>query len=132
MAGGGFMYNINEISLSFKFRGQKSENELRQLLVEITNNFLERINSNTEIRNSLIEFPFPVKRIDFRITNLTNNKRPINKGSSKEILSDIMLFRGMVGYEFKNEERKSIQTLFEEPYEEAQKIVKKQRPDLFQ
>ena len=130
--GGGFMDNINKITLGFELNGQRSQEELRELLIEIANNFLERLNSDKEIRSYLIEFPFPPNRLNFSISILINNRRPINKGSTKEVLRNITLARGKIRYDFKKEERKNIQTLFEEPYEEALKIVKKQRPDLFQ
>ena len=126
------MDRVNKITLWYNLSGQKNQKELRELIVEISENFLERINSNQEIRDHLVEYPFPAKYLDFSITLIDKEKKGLtNKADTNEIFRGVSLFKGIIRYEFTNEEKPYVQTLYQEPYEEAFQIVKKQKPDLF-
>lgn len=131
-SGGGFMDRVNAIHLSFATLGPKSQEELRVMMVTITEDFLKRVNSHEEIREHLINYPFQPANLKFRISLMGLDGKAIhNKGKEKELLSDISLFNGKLFYEIENDDKAYLQDVHAETYEEAQAIVKKQHPELF-
>ena len=68
-SGGGFRYNVNNISLSFQTHPQKIGIEkARVLLVKCVEDLLERINQHEKIRPYLEHFPFTAKGVSISIT----------------------------------------------------------------
>lgn len=124
-SGGAFMHNISKIQLGFETLGPKSQNELRIELVEMVEDFLNRINSNVEIREYLVNYPFRAENLDFGLYLVDENGKPIkNKGSGRERLYGIVIGNGKICYVFENEEQFPLQYTFEESYEEALANVK--------
>ncbi|CDR34241.1 hypothetical protein [Criblamydia sequanensis] len=66
-SGGSLMYNVKKLSMEFQHKGILNKNELRKLLIELTDLFLEEINNNEEIRPYLENYPFTPKNIDITI-----------------------------------------------------------------
>ncbi len=61
--GGGAIYGINVLSLSFNVEKNVSIAEARKLILDCAEVFLNEINSDQEIRPYLSEYPYPVSRI---------------------------------------------------------------------
>ena len=131
-SGGGFLDRVNSIHLSFTTLGPKSQEELRVMMVTITEDFLKRVNSHQEIREYLVTYPFQPANLKFRIALLRLDGKAIhNKGKEKELLGDVVLLNGKLLYQIENDDKVYLQTIHREIYEEARAIVKKQHPELF-
>ena len=131
-SGGRFLNRVNAIHLSFVTLGPKSQEELRVMMVTITEDFLKRMNSHEEIREYLVNYPFQSTNLKFRISLMDLDGRVIhNKGKEKELLRGVILFNGKLLYEIKNDDKAYLQDVHSETYEEARAIVKKQHPELF-
>ncbi len=119
-SGGAFFEQVNEIFFSFVTLGPKSLEELRVVMITITEDFLNRINNDEEIRQSLANFPFEPNNLKFRISLMSKDgKFIINKGAGKELLRSVLLLKGKLSYEIENEETAGLQDVHEETYEEA-------------
>ncbi len=123
--GGGFLNKVNEIIISFKIQGPKNREELRELVIKITEDLLRRYNDNEKIRPYLKNYPFTDRNV--RIGILLTDEKGIsfhNKGADKERLCAVYQFWGSICYQILNEEKPYLQDVFEETYEEALSIVK--------
>lgn len=130
--GGNFNKLINSILFSFKAIGPLSQEELRVLMVEIIEEFLERINKDEDIRQYLASYPFTASNLEFQISLIdTRGEKIKNKGSATEMLYKLRVFEGKMKYSILNDDKVCWQDIYEESYEEALEIVKKQRPELF-
>ncbi len=131
-SGGRFLNRVNAIHLSFVTLGPKSQEELRVMMVTITEDFLKRVNSHEKIREYLVNYPFQSTDLKFRISLMDLDGKAIhNKGKEKELLSDVVLLDGKLSYKIENDDKAYLQTVHRETYEEARAIVKKQHPELF-
>ena len=65
--GGGAMYEIRMLALSFNYYHDLSLEEGRELLLYAVDTFLEEINSNEEIKPYLLNYPFGPKNVEIRI-----------------------------------------------------------------
>ncbi|NGX40130.1 MAG: hypothetical protein KR126chlam1_01471 [Chlamydiae bacterium] len=117
--GGRMPYDIEEFSLKLLSHNRTSVKEARELLVRITEKFLEEINSNKKVRPFLREYPFEPFRAEVSIAFWENGIPGKEDGSlihAFQVKNQIFYYCG--------EEGKPIHTLLaEEPYEEALKIV---------
>lgn len=101
---------------------------MRELLVIVTEDLLDRYNQDNEIRPNLKNYPFTTENLWIGITVVDPNGIGIhNPGNSREYLYAIYQFGGRVEYDIKNDEKLALQTVFKETYEEALNIVKNQK-----
>jgi hypothetical protein len=63
--GGAAFYDIEKFKLTFQFNNNYSENEIREILVNISNIFVEKINQHQKIRPFLREYPFSLLRCEY-------------------------------------------------------------------
>ncbi|WP_154017656.1 hypothetical protein [Criblamydia sequanensis] len=76
-SGGYLMYNVKSLELAFQHKGVLNKNDLRKLLIELTSQYLEDINSNEEIRPYLENYPFTPKNVDITIYLIDLHKQEI-------------------------------------------------------
>lgn len=129
--GGGFMDQINEISLTFYIQKEMRVKEMRELIINLSCDFLKQINSNDEIRQYLAEYPFTSKRLDLAVAIFNSKKTYItNPGNTKEKLALGVLNKDNICYTIKNEEEQFLQKVYKETFEEALEKVQEPQTQL--
>lgn len=127
LVGGEFLGQINGIHLDFDTIGPMSVEELRILIVQVTEELLDRINADEEIREYLANYPFRSTNLRLNIWLRGSDLRPIkNKGANTDLLYGVMLLHGDLTYEIENEDKPFLQTVKSETYDEALEIVRTQ------
>lgn len=127
-SGGGFLKKINEIDMSFYIKKELTIPEMRLLLIKLSSDFLEKINSGEKSKEYLAEYPFGVDRLNFSITIYDRNyKRIVNPGSSKEKITFAFTNKNKIKYYIINEEKDHLQKVHEETYEDALQIMNKEK-----
>ncbi|MBI5346932.1 MAG: hypothetical protein HZB76_07315 [Chlamydiae bacterium] len=122
--GGGDVYDIRMLSLSFKTHGKVNVDEARELIVYCAELFLSNINANEKMRPLLHNFPFTRKNIEIRIFSETepSNDYPL-------YISYAAAIEGVVTY-YKNNQFDRLEQFYQETYEEALKKVKAKQASL--
>lgn len=129
--GGGFLDKVNEIVIYFSATGPKTEVELREILVMITEDLLERYNRDEKIRPYLKNYPFTSANLSMGVTLKDNQQKSItNLGDSIDLLWGVFQNNGNISFVIENEDKPYLQEVHQETYEEALEIVKNQKPDL--
>jgi hypothetical protein len=124
IAGGGSMRNdIECISLGFLSTKNMGIEEARNLEVELIERFLRVINNHKKIRPYLREYPFPPSRSRIMISFEPTEK-------NKDAVGSVSQARGRLFYRFHDNYGCESVPDFEEPYEEAYKLVKMSRPEI--
>lgn len=108
--GGGMMYNVRMVAMSFSFNHKINVNEGRDLVIACLNECLEAYNLNEEIRPYLANYPFEPKNIEIRIFIQNPDRSEVPLGE----ISYISAIDGVLQY--KPEEGPNI---YQETYEEA-------------
>lgn len=122
--GGGFMHNINNIHLGFRTFGPKSQEELRIAMVDMVQDFLKRVNEDEKIREHLSNYPFLPTNLEFSLCLEGRDGKSIkNKGKESRELYGIFLIQGKLIYVFQNEDKYPLQKLYEESFDEAEKVL---------
>ncbi|WP_231919513.1 hypothetical protein [Simkania negevensis] len=116
--GGAIHEKIEELALSFDCCRTLTIHEYRDLLVHCAEYFLNRINSNEEIRSYLQNYPFDSKNIDLTIYVHSEDKKRFDVGQ----LASLAVIKGKIVYHYRDSEY-TVKTLKREDYEEAKKIV---------
>jgi len=120
--GGGMMDDIQMMAMSFNYYQEVDLKKARELLVYVVSQYLLAINGNTEVRPYLHEYPFTAKNVEIRMW--------IYKPDRSRLTSDkiyyISAINGVLNYYIHGLEQYSRQTLCEETYQEALKMVKLQ------
>lgn len=117
--GGSMMHNVEIVSLHFYYYHPASINEARNLILEITNNLISAFNSNEEIRPYLANYPFDEKNVEVSIIFMKKNNELQNPPS----ISSVSIDNGILTYWNDDPKKNIFVTIFDEPYEEAQKKV---------
>jgi hypothetical protein len=126
--GGGFFERVNKIIIDFKTQGPKSLEELRELIIDITEDLLSRYNTNEEIRPYLKNYPFTVMNLDLSILLCDENGKSYrNTGSDRERLRVVYQRDGIISYQILNDEKPFPQEVYVETYEEALMIVRNKK-----
>ncbi len=129
--GGGFMETINHFDLTYDLKGKKTIEELRVILVFLTEDMLSQINTDKGMHPYLVTYPFKPENIRQSIILQDRRGRGFrNPGKGKELIFSACSSKGTISYNFANDEETYLQTLYEEPYEEAYEIVKQQMPEI--
>ncbi len=117
--GGGSMREcIQDLSLTFEIERPKTKEELRRIMVDSLETFLNVINNDKQVRPYLITYPFTLRQIHLTIYVRDKDK---NYALYPEINS-VSLFKKGITYETCDQECNL--TEFVETYEEAKKIIK--------
>lgn len=121
--GGSAITVITELSLSMNLYNAIDGPAARRLAVDCAEIFLKNINSAKEVRPYFIEYPFPLSRIDFSmcILNEAGSFRTDNS------LASMWIVKGRITYNIFDKKTGRLLTIRRENYEEAKKIVMKER-----
>ena len=117
--GGGMLGDIYMMAISFDYYQEVDFNTARQLLVYCVEEYLSAINSDEKVRPYLHNFPFTAKNIEIRIFFSTPDNDDVPLGSICVAAS----IKGRVDYDIKAPINLKLETIREETYEEALKIV---------
>ena len=122
--GGGMMTDIQRMAISFQYFHEVNLDEARELLVSVVQEYLKAINGSKEVRPYLHEYPFRFEDIEIMIWIKEPNGNDVPLGK----IAQITVSRGVViYYSYKYDPGNSYQTLHRETYEEAVKIVNKEK-----
>ena len=113
--GGGAMYEIRMLALSFNYYHDLSLEEGRELLLYAVDVFLEEINSSEEIKQYLIHYPFESKNVEIHIYLRNRNGVEPAPGS----FCWISAIDGKFYYDIQDPHTRVITTVLEESYKEA-------------
>ena len=125
MEGGSLMENIQMISLFFRTHGKHySVEDARSLMITCIKEYLERINTNKDIKPYLCVFPFTAENLEFQINFYKEPLLRVEKG----YVSTVGVVKGKVYYLTFDHEKGKSEDLFHESYEEAVRIVEGGHP----
>jgi hypothetical protein len=118
-SGGGMPYNVREMMLKFTCYQEGSVELARELEVKATEIFLEEVNSHEKIRPFLDIYPFTPDRA--KISIVFNKK---GGGSyPKESIVFSLQVNNRIHYFIKGTDPRPFKAVYDEPYEEALKMV---------
>ncbi len=114
---GGMFDCVQDLSLTFEIKGPKTKEELRRIMVDCLDTFLNAINNDKQVRPYLLTYPFTLEEI-----YLTIYVRDKNNGYVyyPEISSVSILLDGITYTTYDQEKKR---TELAETYEEAKKII---------
>lgn len=118
-SGGKMPHDIEEFKVGFEINRRATIEEARMFEVQATERFLKIINENEKIRPFLREFPFKANRVAVSISFNKKDNNPYTDGS----VSYMSLIKGKIYYSAQEPKNEKLYDIFEEPYEEALKIV---------
>jgi hypothetical protein len=139
-SGGSIPGVIRKLHLAFQHEPVASVSEARRLFVYLTEEYYKDINASKEIRPYLTTYPFPRERVDIMLifyekatANLTSvdesdMKSAVEKTRSENkplLISSVSAFMGKI--EYRNRDGCCFTTVYEEPYEEALRIVEEEK-----
>lgn len=113
--GGGMMYQIRMLALSFDYRKRIDIQEGRELIVAAVNEFISEVNADERIRPYLDNYPFESKNVEIRIFFSNPNRSEVPLGQ----LSAISITRGIVDYCSFDSKKMRMETIYKESFEEA-------------
>ena len=122
-SGGAMMDDIKKINVIYTSFTALNVERARQLYIEVTEEYLKRINQNEKIRPYLHNYPFRFDNLDLRISFKDENNKRQSGGNVA------LIFKGRnhdLYYEGYDLEKDDFYSLHREPYEEALKIVRKE------
>jgi len=115
--GGGMMNDIQAMHMSFYFYQEVDLKTARELLVYAISEYLSAINSNTEIRPYLHQYPFTAKNLEIRIWIYKPDRSELPPNEI-DYIADI---NGILEYHVQGADPR--QSIHEETYEEALELV---------
>lgn len=118
--GGAMPQEVQEVSLHFITHKQLTLEQARRLYISVVQDLLARVNSNSEIRPFLKDYPFTCHNVDL----LISFKTPEGQRIQAPFIALVGLANGRIFFSINDRERDLLKTIHREPYEEALKIVK--------
>jgi len=119
--GGGAVDGLNKLSIFFYCYKNLSLQEKRELIVFVTEKFLQNVNENKEIRSYMKGFPFTSSNIEISIEFKKHFFRP----SVKEI-SLVAIHQNKIAYYNHDNDEKFLNEVFSETFEKAkEKLITK-------
>lgn len=113
--GGSTLNGVRSFSLGFRSEKTLTIQEARNLIVHCEKKLINNINSNTAIRQFLVEYPFPASRVDLSISSPEQDNT-----TNTDQLDYASVIKGKIRY-FSNKKNAGFGILLEESYEEALK-----------
>jgi hypothetical protein len=121
-------YEVEEISLSFRAYRRATIDEARALNVLITDKLVQAINKHEKLKPYLCEYPFPTSRVGISISFYSLLDKPYSDGSVHDVSHITTIattpHKNHLIYDSQYAFADQYVTLVEEPYEEAEKIVR--------
>jgi len=123
-SGGSMMHDVKKLALSFNCYHPLSVDDSRALIVKCVNEYVKSVNDDKEIRPYLHDYPFTEKNIELVIFFYEDNQfTKIEPGQ----VSNVSTINGKVFYKTRSaEDQYKRETLHEESYAEAVRIVREQ------
>jgi hypothetical protein len=115
--------NIKSLGLSFDSRQNLSKEQMRKLLIQLSGEFLHKINTNEDIQPYLTKRPFTLENIQIQIFNHDEHG---NWTSDPEIGIGRVSQGGISYSTYKPNNEYGYKNNFKETYEEALKLIREQ------
>lgn len=119
--GGAMMDKVNSYDFYFESNYELNLDDCRLLVVKVVTNFLEKVNSNIELRPYLKNYPFTADNIELMISFKDKN----NKYLKQEYITLVFTQGGYIVYEKYDYDAKTHITAHKETFAEALEIVNK-------
>lgn len=126
VTGGGLTRDIDEITIGFASAEHVTIEEAREEFILLAENFLYRLNTWEQIRPYLHNFPATIANLSLKLIFLDRNRQ--NKLISDGKVAYVFVADGNIVYYTSNSETNEPVEIYEEPYEEALRIVRQQHP----
>ena len=117
--GGRMMFDVEEISMSYNVVKHASIDEARRLFVEVAERYLARINADEKLRPFLHNYPFTINNLDLGI-GFENEKRQAHDDLAYVVYRKKT---GKIVYNANDPKEDMFYKIYEEPYEEAVRLV---------
>lgn len=128
--GGKMTNDIEEIGAKFMVFQPATQEEARQLLLQVTEKLLTAVNSNEKLRPYLKEYPFPASLVKMRICFRNNRYGTYRDGSMEDVTlegDEITYFQRVRRPTEEGEDTKFVLSdtivFGKEPYQEALKVI---------
>ena len=121
-SGGGMMYEIRMLSLSFFYYKPITIEEGRELVIYAAQKLANEINAESRIHPYLSKYPFPPTRTDIRIFVKNLDHTSMQEGDA----SIVTLIEGIIEYKVNDPTTNRLRTVYQETYEEG--VEKLQKP----
>jgi len=118
--GGAFMNDIQEFDLDYFSYRNVSVEESRVELVTNVEILLSNINRDYEVRPYLHDYPFTFSNIHF---GLVYTDKCTNSWTKAPYIASTTLIEGNIYYDIYNIQKKKLETVYQEPYAEALRIM---------
>lgn len=108
--------NVKELGLDFQIRGPLSQNEIRKILIRISQDFIAFVNADINIRKYLAYHPFDIKNINITLFVTDSNGKRVDAPyiGIAGISTGILDYKILVTTDIP-----TVQSAFEESYSEA-------------
>lgn len=120
--GGGLFKCVNMLSLSFNIQGSLSKDDLRKILIDGVNTFLNEINNDINIRPYLKRYPFLAEDVEIKLFIVDSQRREVFHPE----ISVAIARSGELVYKTESEQNKTrygYESVNKEKFEDALKIV---------
>lgn len=124
-SGGEMMDNIKKVHLSFDLQKKVEVDEARVMLVEMTQKFMQQVNSDEKIRPYLENYPFTHLNTEFSISFKDSRHIYLQEG-----IALAMMVKDKIYYSISDSETGPFKHVYEETYAEALEKVKAQKSHL--
>ena len=121
-SGGGMIYEIRMLSLSFFYYKPITIEEGRELVIYAAQKLANEINAEPRIHPYLSKYPFPPTRTDIRIFVKNLDHTSMQEGDA----SIVTLIEGIIEYKVNDPTTNRLRTVYQETYEEG--VEKLQKP----
>lgn len=117
-SGGSWTTDFKTISLDYISKLELDVPKARKLYIQSVQDLIERFNSNREVRPFLHDYPFTYNNIDITLNFYIRDPK-----SGKYRDSYVSMLKGKVFYDVHRDQKPGYDTFYEEPYEEAVRLV---------
>jgi len=121
-SGGGMMYNVNNIFLSFHVIKEVKLEEARKMYVEMVSDLLNRINQDEEVRPYLSHFPYTAKGVSIQLVFFSHP----DISPPPENIAIVSMLNGNIRYGINNPKTELYVDIHQETYDDAVRIVNSQ------
>lgn len=123
--GGSMASEVKKVIIRYLGDQELDVPEARRLFIYVMNGLLANFNASTEIRPYLRDYPFTWKNIDMNLAFEDEND-VVSNGK----IAFVFIAQGNILYERYDKDTRSYTTVYQEPYEEAIRIVREEQKQL--
>ncbi len=120
-SGGRMMNDVEQVFLAFEVMKKSSLPEIRKLFIELTELYLNKVNNDVAVRPYLHNYPFTIDNLEFVVKVLNEKNCWQEDGNIAFVFYSKR--RGVMIYQA-HDSKNGLYTIYEEPYEEAVRLVK--------